>query len=232
MNTNSIGILAGMGPRSTAPFIDLLVDECQRQYDAKNDIDFPHMLIYSLPTPFYIDKPIDHNLMKKTIVKGLRKLENIGVNFIVMPCNSAHIYFHELESSINIPLLNIVDETIKNLNKKSQKVTLFATSSTYQSEIYQNGIVSSDNTFIFKEVWQLQINEIIKEIKINKYNDRVSRLWNSLIEDVKKESVDSIIVACTDLNIILKEESIPLNVIDSSLCLAKATISEYLKLFK
>jgi len=29
-----IGILAGMGPRSTAPFVDMLVDECQRQYGA------------------------------------------------------------------------------------------------------------------------------------------------------------------------------------------------------
>ncbi len=26
-----IGILAGMGPHSTAPFISMVVDECQRQ---------------------------------------------------------------------------------------------------------------------------------------------------------------------------------------------------------
>jgi aspartate/glutamate racemase len=30
-----IGILAGMGPRSTGPFLDLIVDECQRQYGAR-----------------------------------------------------------------------------------------------------------------------------------------------------------------------------------------------------
>ena len=53
-----IGILAGMGPRSTAPFVDMVVDECQRQYGARYDIDFPPMQIYALPTPFYIDRPI------------------------------------------------------------------------------------------------------------------------------------------------------------------------------
>lgn len=48
-----IGILAGMGPRSTAPFVDLVIDECQSQYGATFDIDFPRMLILSQPTPFF-----------------------------------------------------------------------------------------------------------------------------------------------------------------------------------
>ncbi|WBV23599.1 MULTISPECIES: hypothetical protein [Pantoea] len=39
--TVSIGVLAGMGPRSTAPFIDMLVTDCQVGYGAKYDLDFP-----------------------------------------------------------------------------------------------------------------------------------------------------------------------------------------------
>lgn len=58
MPENIIGILAGMGPRSTAPFIDLVIDECQRQYGAQNDIDFPSMMIYSLPAPCYVDAAV------------------------------------------------------------------------------------------------------------------------------------------------------------------------------
>lgn len=34
-----------MGPRSTAPFIDLVITECQTQYGARDDIDFPRMMI-------------------------------------------------------------------------------------------------------------------------------------------------------------------------------------------
>jgi len=39
--TVSIGVLAGMGPRSTAPFIDMLVTDCQVGDGAKYDLDFP-----------------------------------------------------------------------------------------------------------------------------------------------------------------------------------------------
>ena len=64
-----IGILAGMGPKSTGPFVDTVVAECQTIYGAKHDMDFPHMMIYSCPTPFYMDRPIDHEAMKKRLLK-------------------------------------------------------------------------------------------------------------------------------------------------------------------
>lgn len=70
-----IGILAGMGPKSTGPFVDKVVDECQKIYGAINDIDFPHFMIYSCPTPFYIDRPLNHNDMEMAIIKRARRLK-------------------------------------------------------------------------------------------------------------------------------------------------------------
>ena len=72
--TKTIGILAGMGPRSTAPFVDMVVTECQKQYGARNVEDFPHMLIYSLPAPLYADRPVDHQRAEEIIRQGLQRL--------------------------------------------------------------------------------------------------------------------------------------------------------------
>lgn len=232
MSKNLIGILAGMGPRSTAPFVDLIIDECQSQYGAKYDDEFPSMFIYSLPTPFYIDRPIDHELMKDTIIEGLQKLESTGVDFIAMPCNSAHIYFRELENSINIPLLNIVTETVKQLPAVLQRVTLFSTSLTLESNIYQKGIIDKGHEFIFKTEWQVKINKLIQKIKLDKENLENVHLWNELIEDAKKESVESIVIACTDLNVVLEKAHTQINIVDSSKCLAKSVVSKYLQLSK
>jgi aspartate racemase len=92
----TIGILAGMGPRSTAPFIDLIVNQCQIQYGANLDEEFPNMMIYSLPTPFYDHRPIDHAEMKSVVKTGLKRLEAAGVSFIAIPCNTVHAYFCDL----------------------------------------------------------------------------------------------------------------------------------------
>lgn len=224
----TIGILAGMGPRSTAPFIELVIDECQKQYGAKDDIDFPKMMIYSLPTPFYVDRPINHKVMKETIIEGLKKLEQTGVDFIAMPCNFAHIYFEELEKSINIPLLNIVDETVKKLPASNKKITLFSTSFTYEFGIYQNGIKKYGHEFAFKNEWQVILNNLIKNIKLNKDDEKNVEVLQDLISQVKEEDIQNVIIGCTDLNPVLKKFSPKVNIVDSSKCLAQAVVKKYL----
>lgn len=220
-----IGILAGMGPKSTAPFVDLVVEECQRQYGAQNDMDFPPMMIYSLPTPFYIDRPIDHEAMKRTVAAGLRTLASTGVDFIAMPCNTAHAYFAELEKSIDIPLLNIIAETVVNLPQKHQNSTLFVTSSTYDTGLYQKAIEARGHTFVFREEWQDRINTIIRFVKDG--DDHAITLWRELLDDVYGESVDHVVNGCTDLSVVSAQAAPRIPMIDSARCLAQAVVKKY-----
>ena len=224
----SIGILAGMGPRSTSPFLESVLDQCQIQYGAKHDIDYPHIMIYSLPTPFYLDRPIDHKVMRETIIEGIQHLESTGVSCIAMPCNSAHIYFDELKEKISIPLLNIVEETVKRVDS-NRKITIFATESTFNSELYQKGILNSDNQFIFKSDWQKKINIIIQMIKEKKEISEVNLYWDELVKQAIDEDVDDIIIACTDLSVLKSKFKDEVNFIDSSHALAESLIKEYLK---
>ncbi|ABY45739.1 amino acid racemase [Bacillus mycoides] len=215
-----IGILAGMGPKSTGPFVDTVVAECQTIYGAKHDIDFPHMMIYSCPTPFYMDRPIDHAAMKKAIIEGAQKLESTGVDFIAMPCNTAHLYFEELQRSITIPILNIVDETLKAIPENTKRVALLATEATVQASIYQDGITKRDIEYIHNEQWQEMINQIITCIKGGEIEE-ARKLWSLLVLQLKDE-VDTAIIACTDLNVVVSEDFV-----DSAQCLAKAVVRIY-----
>ncbi|EEL85705.1 amino-acid racemase [Bacillus cereus] len=220
-----IGILAGMGPKSTGPFVDTVVAGCQTIYGATHDMDFPHMMIYSCPTPFYMDRPIDHAAMKKAIIEGAQKLESTGVDFIAMPCNTAHLYFEELQRSITIPILNIVDETLKAIPENTKKVALLATEATVQAGIYQDGITKRNIEYIHNEQWQEMINQIITCIKGGEI-EKARKLWSVLVLQLKDE-VDTAIIACTDLNVVLSEDFV-----DSSQCLAKAVVRMYVSNIK
>lgn len=216
-----IGILAGMGPKSTGPFVDTVVAECQTIYGAKHDMDFPHMMIYSCPTPFYMDRPIDHEAMKKSIIEGAQKLESTGASFIAIPCNTAHLYFDELQRSLSIPILNIVDETLKEIPETAKRVALLATEVTVQAGIYQDGIAKRNIDYIHYEQWQESINQIITYIKSGVVKE-AHRLWKALVLQLKDE-VDTAIIACTDLNVVASEDFV-----DSAQCLAKAVVRMYL----
>ena len=217
-----IGILAGMGPKSTGPFVDTVVAGCQTIYGAKHDMDFPHMMIYSCPTPFYMDRPIDHEAMKKAIIEGAQKLESTGASFIAMPCNMAHLYFEELQQSLSIPILNIVDETLQVIPETAKRVALLATEATVQSGIYQDGIAKRNIEYIHHETWQEMINQIITCIKSGEI-EKAHELWNTLVLQLRDE-VDTAIIACTDLNVVASEDFV-----DSSQCLAKAVVKMYVE---
>ena len=228
-NSKTIGILAGMGPRSTAPFIDRVVSECQRQYGAKHDNDFAPMMIYSLPTPFYLDRPIDHSEMKHVICDGLRRLESTGVAFIAMPCNSAHIYFDELKDCVRVPLLNMIDEVLRALPGGARRMALLATRPTVESGLYQRGASHYGVEMVVREEWQAMVDSVIGQVKAG-HIDSARSIWRGLLTKLAAADVGSAILACTDLNPASAGESGELALLDAMECLARATVQMWLEL--
>ncbi len=229
MKKTTIGILAGMGPRSTSPFLELVLDECQSQYGAVHDIDYPHMIIYALPTPFYIDREIDELELKASIAEGLKRLEGCGVDLIAVPCNSAHIYFDHIVKRVEVPVLNMIDQTVEALSPSS-KVTLFATETTHASGLYQKGLSAMSCEYYFDERWQPVINDIILKIKSKKALDTARQAWNELIDHALEEGIEKIIIACTDLNMLFDPDRSDIAFIDSSKSLARGLIRAYLEM--
>ncbi len=218
-----IGILAGMGPRSTSPFLEALLDVCQKN-GAKNDVDYPHIMIYSLPTPFYMDREIDEDDLKKTIKEGLEKLALCDVDIIVIPCNTAHKYFDYITSTVSVPVLNMID--IASLSViRGDKVAVLATEITMASEIYQERIKENSADFACHEKWQHAVNDIILGIKEKTDIGSLNQKLALLLGDLEKEKVNKVILACTDLNV-LDFKSNKLKVVDASYELITALIIE------
>jgi len=224
---STIGILAGMGPKSTGPFLDEVIYQFQQMTGAKDDLDFPPMIIYSLPTPFYTDRPIDHDAMQKTICEGLRRLESIGVSFIAMPCNTAHLYFEALEQCIRVPLLNMIDLTVAAIPSTAKKVTLLGTRPTIESKVYQNALKEKNLECILHSNWQKQIDEIITHIKTEK--NPSPHLLDPLFTQFKSAQIDTLLLVCTDLNVIFRQGQFPFQIVDSSKSLAKAIVHRWKK---
>ena len=226
--TKTIGILAGMGPRSTAPFVDMVVTECQKQYGARHTEDFPHMLIYSLPAPFYIDRPTDHARARAVVIAGLQRLESMGVDFIAMPCNTAHTYYKDLEASIRVPLLNIVTEACASL-RDFRRVAICATETTVNSGLYQEGIARAGKEFVATDGVQGKVSELITGIVAGRERSQMRALWSQFVEAAVDQGADALLVACTELNALGELEDQRIEIADATAALAQATVRKYLE---
>lgn len=227
MENPSLGILAGMGPRSTGPFIDMVVTECQRQYGARDDIDFPKMMICSQPAPFYEDRPTDHAAMEAAIRSGLRDLERTGVDFLAIACNTAHIYYPELARSVRIPLLNMVDLTVEAIPGEARRIALLAARPTVESGIYQEGL-RARGFQLSEPDWQSQVDHLLGTTRTPVAPSVLTEQWKALTEQASADGVDTIVLACLDLSAIVVHAETGLGIVDAAQCLAQEIVRQWL----
>ncbi len=218
----TIGILGGMGPRSTSPFLESVLDECQKQYGAAVDMDFPKMVVISLPTPFYLDERMNEEALKNAIIDGVIEISKFGIDFLAIPCNTAHLYMDAIVECTSIPVIDMVDLTVKRLG--SQRCALLAAPLTVQSGLFQN---KGGNVEFISE-WQEQVNDLIKGVKTGVNMELLQNQWNSLLQKIQEKGIRHIVIGCTDLSVFDNLFS-ELTVIDAMKILAEETVKEWLR---
>ena len=133
----TVGVLGGIGPESTAEYYTKLVTRFQEKGLIKRNKDFPQIVINSIPAPELIfEKITDADL--RMYADGLKQLDEFGVDFIVMVCNTIHLFYDRLQSGVKTPILDLRAEVRKVLEgKKATSVLVLGTPSTIENGLYE-----------------------------------------------------------------------------------------------
>ena len=221
----TVGVLGGLGPMATVYFYDLVVE----MTEAEKDQDHVDMIIVNRATTpdrtAYIigesdDSPLEY------IVRDARRLEAAGVDFLVLTCNTAHYFHKEIDESVGIPLLNMIEETVDYaINQGHKKIGILATTGNVKMEIYQKMCREKGVEYYVpdEEVQKKVMKIIYEDVKAGKPADM--EMFDSIVEVLKENGCDCAILGCTELSIIKKDEKLPDDFfIDSSEVLAMNAI--------
>lgn len=150
------------------------------------------------------------------IADAVKKMENDGCDFIVIACNSLQYLNERLQAIIKIPIIGIAPLIAEFLKEKGFKtVGILATETTIKKKIY--------NHFLQKNKIKLVIpndtdqNDLI-EVILNEFSGKTSskdkeKLIN-VVKNLQKEKVDAVMLACTELPMILKQQDVNIPLID------------------
>ena len=225
----TVGIIGGLGPDTTATFyLDIInkVQEC-------NDINRPPILISNVPISYEIER--DSILRNIGIEKNIpyllnesKRLEKADAEFIVMPCNSLHLFINEIRTSVKVPVLSIIEEAVKHVQKKGiQKIGIIATAITVKNKLYENAFNNSNiEGFVPSQEEQLALDAIILNLVLGKNNKKDYDQLVHIIENFKKNNITNILLACTDLQL-LNPVCKDVQIYDSMHILAESTV-EYM----
>ncbi|MFC9842411.1 aspartate/glutamate racemase family protein [Streptomyces sp. NPDC060223] len=218
-----------MGPRSTAPFIEMVVTECQKQYGARDDIDFPKIMICSQPAPFYEDRPVDHDALEAAIRGGLKDLEATGADLLAIACNTAHVYYPSLAAVVEPPLLNMVELTADVMPAAARTIGLIAARPTVESGIYQRALAARG--FTAADVgWQGEVDRLLGLTRASAGSAELADAWREIGLLLRLVGADTALIACLDLSAIRQHAPGDLPVVDAAECLASEVVRQWLHL--
>ena len=140
-----VGVLGGMGPLATVDFLRKMIDATP----AVRDQEHVPVIVSSIPqvpdrTEAYFrggPSPLE------AMISSGRRLVAAGAELIVVPCNTAHLWFDGLQAALDVPLLNLVDEAVSEVTKVVRpggRVGLLSTDATLASGLYNEAPLAEE----------------------------------------------------------------------------------------
>ena len=213
-----IGILGGMGTQAGLDFCNKLAILNR----GKIDQEYPLFILYNksnipgrpesigVQTGNISNKKINKTSKRKylavlnSLLKGCKLLENNNCKFIVIPCNTAHYWYDDLNKRINIPIINMPKEVYdltRKTCKTNSKIGLLATEGTLKTGVY-NKFFDKNFKLIFPKLL-LQKNCVNKAIKFVKMGNvkAAEKSIKPAINYLIQQKCKKIILGCTELPI-------------------------------
>ncbi|MEC3885146.1 amino acid racemase [Halobacillus sp. HZG1] len=186
----------------------------------------PEISMHAHPQNEYITD--DFSYLTNLLLESVEIVKNSGAEFAVIPANTAHYVFDEVQENSSIPLLNIIDLTVEECVKNDiRKVSVLGTFPTMQFSLYREKLKEAGIQLVEpNEVEKGTIDTIISdELLIGRLNERATKIILSIINRLKNKGSEKVILACTELPLLINNFNSPLPCIDTTELLAQKALS-------
>lgn len=224
------GVIGGLGPETTAEFYLEVNFGCQEKSGVR-----PPILIWNIPLPLDIEADLTKESKGEEryipfLVDAAERLEKAGAEFLVMPCNSVHIFINEVRSAVKIPVLSITEEASRFLAEKNiQEIGLLATDTLLKSKIYEKQLKEKSIKQVLPDgLQQAKLGKMIHRLVNSRHDNRDRDELMRIVESFSSQGTQHVLLACTDLQLLMPSHP-GLEIFDSMKILADATVREILK---
>ncbi|NMA01221.1 MAG: amino acid racemase [Clostridia bacterium] len=224
MANKTVGILGGMGPEATVDLMSKII----RATPAKTDQEHIRLLVDNNPqVPSRIDAILEGSENPGPVLAEMAKgLENWGAEMLAIPCNTAHYYVQYVMEAVNIPVVNMIEETIQVIVASGIKnIALLATTATLKTKLYEEKLIQAGLEVILPDPeFQEEIMRAIYGVKSGDYPKAYGAIAK-VLEHVQSRGAQGVIPGCTELPLIISKDNCSLEIFDPTTILAKEIVA-------
>jgi aspartate racemase len=211
----TIGLLGGMTSESSAEYYKLINRLVREKLGG---VHSARQVMYSVDFAPIEDlmEAGEWKQITAILIDGARRVETAGADFLVICTNTMHKLADDIQKQIGIPILNIIDATAAEIKRRDiDTVGLLGTRFTMEQDFYKGRLKEKhrlkvltpsqeDITVIHQVIMDELSIGVIKDVSKTKYWEIINRL--------KDQGAGGIILGCTEIPLLVKEEegSVPL----------------------
>lgn len=149
------------------------------------------------------------------LVEAAQSVERGGADFLIICTNTMHKMADQVQAAIGIPLLHIADATAEAIKRQGlKKVGLLATIYTMEQDFYKGRLQQHGlEVLIPSSEPRNEVNRIIyEELCLGQILESSRHFYKQVIEDLTRQGAEGIILGCTEIGLLIKQEdtSVPL----------------------
>jgi aspartate racemase len=222
----TIGLIGGTGWPSTLEYYRIINKETNKWLGGLNAA---RCILYSFNYEDINQCNLheDHEGVYKYVLDAAKRLKIAGADFIVICANTMHQYVERLDEEIKLPIVHIADATAAEIkNQGLTTIGLMGTKFTMEMDFYtkrlnEQGIASivpekSERNFIHNAIMEELLKEIFKPETKKKFLD--------IINDLEQKGAEGIVLGCTEIPLLIKQEDTHLPVFNTLQIHAKAAV--------
>ncbi|HWY78829.1 MAG TPA: amino acid racemase [Candidatus Sulfotelmatobacter sp.] len=229
INNKKIGIIGGVGPQSTDFIYEKIIQISQSKYHAKDNADYPRLVIESVPVPDFISNKDSINKAKEMLIQATKSLANAGATRLCIGSNTVHILLDELKQNTDVPFISMIELVADKCSKNDcKKVGILGTPVLINSDLYNKKLEDHKIEAIIPSMKQLEVVEnIIRGVIAGTGSGEYKNAYIEVLNDLFNRGADAIILGCTELPLAVNYEALGNRTINSDEILAEGIVDYY-----
>lgn len=215
----TIGLIGGMSWESTVSYYRIINETVKVHLGGLHSAK---ILLYSVDFDEIesCQSSGDWNKAAVLLADSAQRLEKGGADFIVICTNTMHKLVPQIQQCINIPVLHIAEVTADELRVQNiSKVGLLGTKYTMTQDFYKNKLIERGIGIIVPDGKDINtVNNIIyNELCCGLISQTSKEKYLEIISKLQECGAEAIVLGCTEIGLLIKQEDISLPVFDTTL---------------
>ncbi len=213
-----LGVFCGLGPESTLEYYQKIIAAFKGTYQ---ETGYPEIGLEScdLRKMTLLAEKGEWKTFAEEIAIRFENLRKGGAEIGAIASNTPHIVFNEIEEETQLPLISIVKATVFEVkNRKLKRTCLLGTPFTMRADFFTNELrkygieaiipLESEISYIGEKLF----SEIEHGIFHKETRQEIIKIIDRCAND---EGADSVIMGCTELPLLIKEDDVAIEYIDT-----------------